>query len=440
VTAIKAKFAAKSTQTFAIVVGFFYATVMPLLPVRDALSQVLANCTPQPEVLVPVSQAHHLVLTRELRARRTLPPGDNSAMDGFAVRCQDTVTPGQVLAVRGQAFAGATAQQLEAGTCVKIATGGLVPQGADAIVPVEDTEVVDENHVRIGVVPKAGAFVRRRGEDVKEGQVLLSSGARVTVAAAGMLWAQGIGQVPVHRRPSVAIATSGDELTSFEEQQSQHSVADGLPSQKLIDTNAPMLSLAAAACGAVPTVLGLVSDNLQSLTAHYRRGLEHDVLLTVAGASVGERDFTVKALQALGADFVFAKVAMKPGKPLLFAKIGRTLIFGLPGNPVSALVTFHLFVRPALLAMQGISPQWNTVIAQLDQPLSPALGLHHFIRARLNEAPTFGERPIATPLPNQSSGALNSLVGATHLLSIAPGTLTPAGAMVEAVSLSTDLP
>ncbi len=413
---------------------------MALLPVADALAQVLENCTPQPEALQPVSQAHHLVLTREIRARRTLPPGDNSAMDGFALRCQDAVSPGQVLAVEGQAFAGTAPLHLKPGTCVKIATGGPVPQGADTIVPIEDTEVVDETQVRIRGVPKAQAFIRRRGEDVQEGQVLLSPGDRLTVAAAGMLWAQGIGQVPVHRRPTVAIATSGDELLPFDALEGQLLTPNAVPNHKLIDTNAPMLSMAVSACGAVPTTLGLVSDNLQSLIAHYQRGLDYDVLLTVAGASVGERDFTVKALQALGVNFVFAKVAMKPGKPLLFAKKGRTLIFGLPGNPVSALVTFHLFVRPALLAMQGLSPQWNTVIAQLNQPLSAAPGLHHFIRAQVKTPAVFGERPQAAALPNQSSGALNSLVGATHLLSIAPGTPTPAGALVEAVSLSTDLP
>jgi molybdopterin molybdotransferase len=246
----------------------------------------------------------------------------------------------------------------------------------------------------------------------------------VGVAEAGVLWSQGLTQVVVHRAPRVAIASSGDELCDVGE----------APEGRIVDTNTPVLEQLVRRAGGSPTVLGRAADRLEDVMGVFSRGLDADVLLTVSGASVGDKDFTRDALAALGVSMDFWKVAMKPGKPLAVGTRGSTLVLGLPGNPVSAMVTFELFVRPALRALQGLPPGPPVRSGRLASKVSKPAGLRHFVRAVVEER---GAERWATPLQNQSSGALTSAAGATHLISVPPdATQVEPGAVVDLVPLS----
>jgi molybdopterin molybdotransferase len=297
-------------------------------------------------------------------------------------------------------------------------TGARMPAGADAVVMQEKTRRLDERHVELLEAPTPGQFIRRRGEDLREGELLFAAGRELSAADPGALWGQGLTEVTVHRRPRVNIVTSGDELRPL----------GSTDRDAIIDTNGPVLQALATSAGAVATHVGRASDTPESLRVHFERGLEAEVLITVAGASVGERDFTREALLSLGVELDFWKLAMRPGKPLMFGRRGDTLVFGLPGNPVSAMVTFELFVRPALRALQGLSTALETLPGRAAAPMKPAPGLRLFTRA------TYEHRDgalWATPVGMQSSSALSSAFAAHALVDLAPDspTITPGDAI-----------
>ncbi len=404
---------------------------MGLTSVEEALRMIISQVEQLPSGLVSAEQAVGRVLASEVIARVTVPSFENSAMDGFAVCVETLKQHQQRLPAQGSALAGhAAPSTLARGSCMRVATGGLIPIGADAVVPVEQTVIAADGCIEFAQLPTVGAHIRRRGEDVEAGQTLIEAKTRLSVAHAALLWAQGVSKVAVARSPTVSIASQGDELISVQE-----ALASG-PRHAVVDTNSPMLRLAAEACGANAVELGFCSDRFEQLQAHFARGLDSDMLITIAGASVGERDFTERALKSLGVDIVFSKVAMKPGKPLLFGKKGATLVFGLPGNPVSAAVTFQLFVRPALLAMQARSAAWSASTAILERPVRLTAGLHHFLRATVTHR---GEARFAHPLENQSSGALSALAAATHLISIPASRVSvQPGESVEVLTLFPD--
>jgi molybdopterin molybdotransferase len=253
-----------------------------------------------------------------------------------------------------------------------------------------------------GLPPRAN--VRDAGEDAREGAVLLEAGARVGIPEAALLWAQGIAEVEVPRRPQVAIVSTGDELCRPDE-------AGG---DRIVDTNSRALALLVEAMGGRASVLGIARDTPEATERLIAAGLQHDVLLTSAGVSVGEKDFIRPTLEKLGVALDFQGVAIKPGKPLAFGRRGQTLVFGLPGNPLSSLVTFELFVRPALKRMLGDPrPLPGPVSGRLDGTLSKKPGLAHFVRVR---AEWRDGALWAAPLSSQTSGALRSGAGATHLL------------------------
>lgn len=381
---------------------------MGLLSWEEALERVLELCNPLPEETVAIEDAVGRALVHDVVARRTLPPTDNSAMDGYAVRTGDHAGGPVALEIVERIFAGQKpAIALEEGMCARIMTGAQVPPGADAVVMQERVQVLDAERIEVLEVPKVGANIRRRGEDIHEGQRLLAAGTPIGLGEAGALWAQGMARAVVRRRPTVAIASSGDELcNSWEE-------AHG----RIVDTNSPVIAQAVHRAGGLPTTLGVAPDRLEAITANFKRGLDADVLITIAGASVGERDFTRDALGELGVAIDFWKVAIKPGKPLAVGRRDGTLVFGLPGNPVSALVTFELFVRPALRALQGLPPGPLQVPGVLGADVAKSAGLRHFLRATT----TVEEgRLVARPLTNQSSGAHASLMGTTHLINLPP--------------------
>jgi len=394
---------------------------MGLLSVEEAHARVLSLVTPLPAEAVAIDEAIDRALAAEVTAARTLPPWDNSAMDGYALRHGDL---GQPLAVVGTVFAGQVPTEVVSpGQCMRIMTGAPVPRGADTVVMQERVEVRGGSIV-VTEAPTQGANIRRRGEDITEGTRLFAPGTVVGLAEAGALWAQGLTTAPVHARPSVALASSGDELVPVGQP----------PGEKIVDTNAPVIAAAVRRDGGRPAILGLAPDRLDALVALFAKGLEHDVFITLAGASVGERDFTREAFQQLGVSLDFFKVAMKPGKPLAVGRKGRTLVFGLPGNPVSAMVTYERFVRPALRALQGLPPGPPTIPGRAAVALSGSPTLRLFVRARVEAR----EGALwATPLPNQSSGAMASATGATHLIALPPGTGSVApGSEIELLELS----
>ncbi len=397
---------------------------MAMMSVEAALERVLTLCRRLPAEEVGVAESMGRALAQPVVATRTLPPWDNSAMDGYAVRHSDVVSAPTRLKVAMTIHAGERpSRPLEPGEAARIMTGAPLPVGADAVVMQERTSTPEPGAVLIEEAPKRHQHVRMRGEDIREGALLLPDGRALGVGEAGALWAQGLARVAVTRRPTVAIASSGDELCDVLE----------APLGRIVDTNTPVIAQLCRLSGAVPTLLGRAPDRLEAITALFSLGLSSDVLITVSGASVGDRDFTREAFHALGVEVDFWKVAMKPGKPLAVGVKGQTLVFGLPGNPVSAMVTFELFVRPALRALQGLPAVTPLLPGRLAEPLTRPAGLRHFVRARVERR---GDALWATPLSSQSSGALASAVGATHLISIAPdATQVAQGAVVDLIPL-----
>ncbi|WP_375744703.1 molybdopterin molybdotransferase MoeA [Corallococcus interemptor] len=379
-----------------------------LLPVEEARARILGLCTPLATEWVPGDDALGRALAEDVRARRTLPPWDNSAMDGYAVQARDLEGPLPVrLAVGETVFAGRRpTREVVPGTCARIMTGAPLPPGADAVVMRERTRPVPgaPDAVEVLEAVKPGSFVRPRGEDAKEGDVLLRRGTPLGIPELGLLWAQGQGTVPVPRRPRVAVLSTGDELCRVDEP----------PGDGIVDINAPALALAVRRAGGVPTLLGIARDTRQAVQEALARTEGFDVVLTSAGVSVGDHDFVKDALEALGVEQRFWRVAIKPGKPLVVGQRGATLFMGLPGNPTSSLVTFELFVRPALRRLLGhadVEPP--RVAGRLEGPLSKAPGLAHFVRVT---ATWRAGELWAKPLGTQTSGALRSAAAATHLL------------------------
>ena len=312
-----------------------------LLSLEEALKRILERVTPLEPEAVPLAAAAGRVLAEDARAAVDLPPFPSSAMDGFAVRSEDT--PGR-LPVVGRIAAGLPAPRaLEAAEAMAIATGGVVPAGADSVIPLE--YVIDhDNEVEISATVVLGDNVRPRGGDVAEGDVVVPCGARLHAAQIGALAAAGRDGVVVARRPRVAVLATGTELRR---------PGESLGPGEVYEANGVLLATAFASVGAEVDTLPTVADDESSHRDALERALAADVLVTSGGVSVGPHDLVRRILGELGVEEVFWGVAVKPGKPLAFGVRGSTLVFGLPGNPVSSLVGAEVFVRPALLALQG---------------------------------------------------------------------------------------
>jgi molybdopterin molybdotransferase len=312
-----------------------------LLSFEEALARILERVTPLGPDAVPLRAAAGRILAEDALAVVDLPPFPSSAMDGFAVRSEDT--PG-LLPVVARIAAGVPApRELGAGEAMGIATGGVVPAGADSVIPIE--YVVDlDNEVEIPAGVVHGDNVRPRGGDVTAGDVVVPRGTRLRAAQIGALAAAGLDTVVVARRPRVAVLATGTELRKPGER---------LGPGEVYEANGVLLATALAAAGADVETLPAVADDESSHRGALERGLAADVLVTSGGVSVGPHDLVRRILGELGVEEVFWGVAVKPGKPLAFGVRGSTLVFGLPGNPVSSLVGAEVFVRPALLALQG---------------------------------------------------------------------------------------
>ena len=376
-----------------------------MISVADALARV-CEATPVlgPE-RVPIAAALGRVAADDVVATRAVPAAANSAMDGFAVRHADLATlPARLRIVAVEPAGTVVATPVAPGTAVKLFTGSVIPPGADTVVRVEDTEERDGT-VAVRVAPPAGANVRNAGEDIRPGQVVMVRGTVVGPADIGVLASAGRATTVVHQRPRVAIVSTGSELVEIEEEPG--------PGQ-VVNSNAYTLAGAVAEAGGEPVVLPFVRDRAEDVRAHVARALAADVVLTSGGVSVGDLDLVKDALAALGVVQVFWQVAQKPGRPLAFGVAGERLVFGLPGNPVSALVCFYLYVRPALRRLQGHARlHLPTVEARLAAAVRKAKGLTEFVRVRLADGP---DGPVATALPSQSSGVLTALGSGAALL------------------------
>jgi molybdopterin molybdotransferase len=402
---------------------------LALLDVAVARERILSLVGPLPPERVPVSDALGRGLGQDVLAVRTLPPWNNSAVDGYAVHAA-SLGPGTVqLRVRETVHAGEEptfALGGGSGDCVRVMTGAPVPQGTDAVVMQEDVTVLAPDLVQLDVRKGSAGFVRKAGEDATKGALLLPRGTALGISEGALLWAQGLMDVLVPRAPRVGILSTGDELVEL---------GGSIPADRLVDTNGPALEAAVRRAGGIPVRLGIAQDTLRSVLEKLEAAQALDVVLTSAGVSVGERDFVRPALEALGARMSFWRVAVKPGKPLAAGMLGETLVLGLPGNPTSSLVSFELFVRPALRRLVGRTDTGPARVAgRLAGELKKPAGLTHYVRA----ACTFREGALwAEPLKTQTSGALRSAALATHLLEIPKDTtFLPAGALVELLPVS----
>lgn len=389
--------------------------------VKDAVALVLAAARPTAVEDVALEEAAGRVLARAVTAARPLPGVDNSAMDGYAVRAAEL--PG-TLPVVGVAAAGSPlADEPARGVAVRIFTGAAMPPGLDAVVLQEDARR-DGDRVTLPAA-RVGENVRYAGEDIAVGQEAVGAGTRLGPGELGLLAALGATRLAVHRRPRVAILATGDELID--------AAATPAPGQ-VVDSSRHALVYAVRQLGGEATYLGIVPDEREASERAIAAALGYDVVLTTGGVSVGDRDFVKAAFEGAGVALELWKVAMKPGKPLAFGRRGETLVFGLPGNPVSSMVSFELFVRPALLALQGARVTGRAVapVALAGGYRKPA-GRAHYLRARVERQ---GATLVATPHPKQGSAMLTSLVGVNALVEIAAEvTEVAAGGEVPALLL-----
>jgi molybdopterin molybdotransferase len=376
--------------------------VASLLTLEEAQERVLESARPLPAESVPIAEAGGRVTAEDVRALVDLPPFPSSAMDGFAVRAADL--PASVQIVGESAAGGLYEGRIESGETVAISTGAVVPEGADAVVPVERV-VRHANTVEVSYAPEPGAHIRPRGGDVAESDVVVPTGVRLTPARLAAAAAAGVGALACARRPRVAVLATGSELVA---------PGQALRLGQVYEANTLMLASSLAAAGAETVPVPPAADDEAALRAALERGLAADVLVTSGGVSVGEHDLVRAVERELGVEEVFWRVSIKPGKPVAFGVRGDTLVFGLPGNPVSALVGCELFVKPALRALQGLAePLARFEPGRLATGLERNAERDEFVRARSH---VDGDAVVLEPVVGQEShmivrsGAADALV------------------------------
>lgn len=378
-----------------------------LLSIDEALDRILAHAQPLALEAVALGRAAGRILAEPALALVDLPPFRSSAMDGFAVRVMDT--PGW-LPITARVAAGRPAPtSLVEGTAAAIATGGVVPDGADAVVPVEQT-VEQDGRVEIGAQPETAAHIRPRGGDVRTGDLVVDAGVRLGPAQIGALAAAGIAEIRCTRRPRVVVLATGTELRS---------PGELLAAGEIFESNRPMIAAVLEQMGAEVDVLPAVADDEAAHRAALERGLDADVLVTSGGVSVGPHDLVRKIARELGVEEVFWGVAVKPGKPISFGVRGETLMFGLPGNPVSSLVASYVFVSPALLALQGAAdPGPAYRFGRTRTALSRNVQRGEFVRARRS---IDHNGVVVEPVPGQESHMIVRAASADALIYVPRG-------------------
>ncbi|WP_237217100.1 molybdopterin molybdotransferase MoeA [Falsiroseomonas oryziterrae] len=396
-----------------------------MISLEEARGRVLEALSPTPAETIALAEGWGRVLARPVLARLTQPPADVSAMDGYAVRASDA-TEGARLAVIGAAPAGHPFPgEVGAGQAVRIFTGGFVPPGADAILLQEDAEAGD-GAVQVKETVKPGRWIRRRGLDFAAGETLLPAGRRLTARDIGLAAAANHPWVTVHRRPRVGILATGDEIAL---------PGEPIPPGGIVSSNAHALAALIRASGGEPLVLPIAPDDRDAIAAAAAAARACDLLVTTGGASVGEHDLVQSALGPEGFALDFWKIAMRPGKPLIWGRLGRTPVLGLPGNPVSALVCGVQFLVPALAVLSGLpAAPPATLLVRAGAPLAENDKRFDHLRASLGT--DRDGRPVATPFPMQDSSMLATLARADCLILRAPyAPALPEGAEVEAIPL-----
>ena len=406
----------------------------PLLPLDEALARLLAHASNLfTQESVAVGEADGRVLAQDVVSALHVPPQDNSSMDGYALRCADVGAPGVQLPVSQRIPAGSSGEPLLTGTVARIFTGAPVPQGADAIVMQEDcTALTAAEHgsgipqVQVNAQPTPGQYIRRAGEDVARGDVVLARGQRLGPAELGLAASIGMDRLKVARRPRVALFSTGDELVM------PGAVApQDMPPGAIYNSNRYFLSALLRRMGCVVTDLGIVPDRLDATVQALRDAAQaHDVILTSGGVSVGEEDHIKPAVQSLGMLEQW-HIAIKPGKPFAYGRIREAHFLGLPGNPVSSFVTFLVLVRPFLLQLQGMHQvAMKSVAARADFTWARPDKRREFLRVRRNAS---GGLDL---FPNQSSGVLTSAVWGDGLIDNPPGCAIAPGDLVRYVSFA----
>lgn len=404
-----------------------------LISIEEARSRVLAEASPLSTEIVPLPEAVGSVLAEDIIAAHSVPPFDNSGMDGYAVRAADLVdassgSPARLAIVETIPAGHVAKRSLAAGEAARIMTGAPVPPGADAVAQAEITSEED-GQVLIYETVKPGKNIRRAGEDINTGDRVLTAGAPLWPAEIGVLASLGHPHVLVHRRPRVAVISTGSELVEVDQP---------LGPGQIRNSNSYSLRALCRQMGVEVTSLGIVPDDYEATRRAVEVGLGYDVLLTSGGVSVGRFDFVKDVQDELGVERRLWGVAMKPGKPLAFGVRNQTLVFGLPGNPVSAMVSFELFVKPALLRLMGYRkttrPLYHAVI---EEDVANADGRTYVVRVRAwRESGAWHISSTGA----QGSGILRSMVGANGLAFIPGGPRgIKAGEEVEFLLLREDL-
>jgi molybdopterin molybdotransferase len=396
-----------------------------MLSVPDARSRILAAFSPLPPETLPVSDALGRVLAADLTARVTQPPAAMSAMDGYAVRARDVADVPARLTIVGEIPAGRDFPRgIGAGECVRIFTGAPLPEGADSIVIQEDTAREDDT-VTVHAAAEAGQWVRPAGLDFMEGHPGLRAGRRLTARDVALASAMNRAWLQVHRRPRVAILATGDEVVL---------PGEPLGPNQIVSSNSVGLCAFVTACGGDPVHLGVAPDTRSDLAERIGAADGCDLLVTAGGASVGEHDLVQQVLAECGAELDFWKIAMRPGKPLMFGTLDRTPVLGVPGNPVSGLVCATLFLRPAIEVMQGRPGTVPTARASLGAEL-PANGQREsYLRARVESRTGAADGgPVVTAFDKQDSSVLSRLADADVLI------IRPAHAPAASVGTPVDI-
>jgi molybdopterin molybdotransferase len=391
-----------------------------LIELEEARRIVVRSCAPLDAEPVPLEEALGRALAEQVRSEVAIPPFDNSAMDGFAIRAADTASAAEgnevTLRVGGESRAGSPAERpVESGEAFRISTGAVVPEGADAILRQEDaTGGIDSIETERRLEP--GADIRRAGEDVQPGDIVLEPGTALGAAELGVLASVGRDPVPCRRRPRLTLIGTGDELVD---------PGDEIRPGQIRDTNGVALAALAERAGAALIARRRVGDDPDATSAVLAEAIRGDVTVICGGVSVGPHDHVRPALEDLGTEQLFWGVALRPGRPTWFGLSGGGpgsgggLVFGLPGNPVSALVTFLLFVRPALRALTGLDPAQPRTTAILDEVYEKRPGRAHAVRVSLQLA---DDGWHATPTrPEQASHILTSMLGADALAMVPSG-------------------
>ena len=382
-----------------------------MIPVDEALDKILSHVLPLGFEKVSLLDALGRVIGEDIYAKRNIPPLDNSAMDGYALKSEDVRKasqnhPVRLVVIEDLPAGFISTKTIEKGKAIRIMTGAPIPKGADAVVPVEVTKKED-GFVLIFNAAGPGENIRVSGEDVKQGDRVISRGNIVRPAEVGMLASVGRSFVSVYQRPLVAILCTGDELVD---------VDGDLNEVKIISSNSYTIGAQVKDCGAIPLQLGIAKDRKEEIEEKLRQGIRADVLISSAGVSVGDYDFVKDVMKHLGMEMVFWKVAMRPGQPLAFGTMGGKPVFGLPGNPVSSMISFEQFVRPALLKMMGCRHIFRPLVeAVLKEEIKKMAGRRYFIRGSISFE---NNQYVVTTTGEQGSGMLRSMVKANGLIVI----------------------